>query len=941
MLLTNRPRACSCLAAIFIYCVGAIYLIANAQPASTNPILFAEADGAADARLYLEMAELRIEVTLDGSIVETTMTARFRGPPENTLEGHFQLALPEGAAVSGYALDIEDRLIEGVLAKSKKAQSAYDDIVRAGIDPGIGKVSEANIFATQVYPIPEESGRTVRVRFAAPMLPRKGFQLPLRTESRISRVAISIKARGIAEAPRVQLPFEGPVEWHTTQEGFEASLAADDVALKGSLSFAPAALSSAISVSTHSSGERFFQIADSADLLVRDESAPHAVRVYWDASRSRKDDALEQEKQLLARYLSSMPGAQVDLIVFNSRAIQSDWVVHSDIAKVLDAITYRGGTSFADLASIQSASAPVCLLFSDGIATFDTRDTFKPACVVHAITSAADADIGYLNRLARETGGTWNRLAMDNVKAVFERLRFGIAQAVEVMDDAGNPLPFAALPSGQNDWLIVGKAPSHGSITLRLANVASGSAQRRYALPETQTTFDAVGSLWALNRILELNTRPEKASELLAFSQRYRVASTAASFVVLEDPYDYARTGFEPPSDYTPEQKEEYAEYKAEIEAEQAEVAASRLSSVLETWEEHKDWWQTKFNPYQRRPTKRRRGRGDLEEVLVTGLRGSLIMGPTIMLEERDLGRPYLKALDASPGDGIKQTLLEQEQLHGVVPAFYLDTAEWLHRHGRALLALELLESTLELPSANDETLAITADRLLRYGSIDRAIGLYERMLYVADDRPQPRLALAMALAMRAGNSDSDSARHDLQRAVSLLNEIVMTPWEGDYDGIEIIALTEANAIIPRLRDLGATDVVLDSRLIAVLDVDIRVVVQWNTAATDIDLWIDEPNGERAIFHNPLTAAGGRLSNDMTSGYGPEQYMLRRSRRGNYNIRLDVYAGDPLNPNGATWVTVRIYKDFGRRNQREEVIEIELESEQEGEILVGKIRGGR
>ena len=81
----------------------------------------------------------------------------------------------------------------------------------------------------------------------------------------------------------------------------------------------------------------------------------------------------------------------------------------------------------------------------------------------------------------------------------------------------------------------------------------------------------------------------------------------------------------------------------------------------------------------------------------------------------------------------------------------------------------------------------------------------------------------------------------------------------------------EANHIVPRLEQLGVTDIPLDRRLRAQLDVDLRVVLEWYVDATDMDLWVDEPDGERAIYNNPHTAIGGRLSHDMTCrALGPE-----------------------------------------------------------------------
>jgi uncharacterized protein YfaP (DUF2135 family) len=118
------------------------------------------------------------------------------------------------------------------------------------------------------------------------------------------------------------------------------------------------------------------------------------------------------------------------------------------------------------------------------------------------------------------------------------------------------------------------------------------------------------------------------------------------------------------------------------------------------------------------------------------------------------------------------------------------------------------------------------------------------------------------------------------------------------------------------------------------------VVIQWNTAATDVDLWLDEPNGERAIYNNPLTAIGGSLSDDMTEGYGPEEYLLRRAGPGEYRVYIDVFASDAINPNGATTVTARLIHDFGRPTEHEECVDVELRPDESGERFVGAIRIG-
>ena len=180
--------------------------------------------------------------------------------------------------------------------------------------------------------------------------------------------------------------------------------------------------------------------------------------------------------------------------------------------------------------------------------------------------------------------------------------------------------------------------------------------------------------------------------------------------------------------------------------------------------------------------------------------------------------------------------------------------------------------------------------------------------------------------------------RRDYARALDLLNEVVTHDWQTAFDEIEVISLMEANHIVPRLRDLGVSEVPLDRRLIALLDVDLRIILEWNTDQTDMDLWVDEPTGERAIYSNPKTAIGGQLSNDMTNGYGPEEYLLHKAPDGTYTVRVNVYATDRLNPNGATTIRAHIFRNYGRAQEQEQALELELKRSDKDAHIVGTIK---
>lgn len=257
------------------------------------------------------------------------------------------------------------------------------------------------------------------------------------------------------------------------------------------------------------------------------------------------------------------------------------------------------------------------------------------------------------------------------------------------------------------------------------------------------------------------------------------------------------------------------------------------------------------------------------------------------------------------------------------MPTFYLDTAEWFRLTGDPTTASLLLLSALELPTSDDETRQIVAFRLERDRFFDRAIELAEQLAAAnAEFRPQPGRDLALALAAR-GRAAGRAGRGDLERAFQLLVDTALNPASGDFDGIEVIALMEANALIPMIEAAGGRWT-LDKRLVGLTDTDARIVIEWTADDADIDLWVDEPNGERVMYSNKLSSAGGQISNDMTDGYGPEEYAIHRAPFGTYRVRINGYDADRINPNGPGHVLIRLQRNFARPGYAQELVDVDL-----------------
>ena len=252
--------------------------------------------------------------------------------------------------------------------------------------------------------------------------------------------------------------------------------------------------------------------------------------------------------------------------------------------------------------------------------------------------------------------------------------------------------------------------------------------------------------------------------------------------------------------------------------------------------------------------------------------------------------------------------------------------------------------SAIELPVADDETLLIIAFRLQRGGNFDDAIRILELLEVRTENRPQPKRSLALALIAR-GKSRGKAGLRDLERAIELLVTVALDPGkgndaEGDFDGIETIALMEANAIIPLIEEHGGVWN-LEREFRGHFDTDVRILIEWTNDDADIDLWVIEPSGEKTYYSNQLSDIGGTISNDMTNGFGPEEYLLRRALPGEYVVKIDGYSPDRLNPNGKGRVMVRLIRDFARANQSEELVDAELSFEKaddDGGKLVAKLK---
>jgi uncharacterized protein YfaP (DUF2135 family) len=130
-----------------------------------------------------------------------------------------------------------------------------------------------------------------------------------------------------------------------------------------------------------------------------------------------------------------------------------------------------------------------------------------------------------------------------------------------------------------------------------------------------------------------------------------------------------------------------------------------------------------------------------------------------------------------------------------------------------------------------------------------------------------------------------------------------------------------------------------DKRLLRNLAVDLRVVLNWDADNSDMDLWVTDPDGERAYYGNRLTRHGGRMSADLTSGYGPEEFMLKAALPGRYKVEANYYGNRQQLISGSVTLRLSLITGFGTAHAQERSTILRLEDRQET-VLVGEFDVG-
>jgi len=296
---------------------------------------------------------------------------------------------------------------------------------------------------------------------------------------------------------------------------------------------------------------------------------------------------------------------------------------------------------------------------------------------------------------------------------------------------------------------------------------------------------------------------------------------------------------------------------------------------------------------------------------------------PSVSLKRWSPDAGYLDRLRrAAPAERLN-VYREERTTNAKTPGFYLDAADFFATDARDTAgALRVLSNLAELGLEDAPLLRVLAHRLTQLERPDLAAPIFERVLKIRAEEPQSYRDLALVLAKLGEH----------QRAVDLLWQVVERPWDDRFPEISLIALEELNAVAAAAERAGKplNLAKVDPRLRRNLPLGLRVVLTWDADNCDIDLWVDDPAGERVMYSRPRSLQGGRISRDFTGGYGPEEFLLRDPRPGKYTARVHYYGDRRQTALGPVTVQARIITGFGTANETEKSTTVRLTNTKDG-----------
>lgn len=932
----------------------------------------------------VSLQSMDVQVEIFGNLAKTTTTLVFTNSSSRNLEGNLVFPLPENTTVSGYAIDINGKLRNAVPVTKVRAVEVFESIQKQNIDPGIIEKVEGNNFRTRISPIPAKGSRTIQLSYYQELkLDKSSYQyhLPLDSSKKIAKFNLTTKVYNAAGKPQLIETPDGSFNFSENSNIYEANLSKTDFTPKKSLIInLPKSPNNVESfVQKNVDGSVYFY----ANLLVDAKSQPKVwsknIGIIWDNSLSGLKRNHQKELEFLDKIISQQKNLNIEVSLLNfslekSRFFQiknGDW---SELKKYLENVTYDGGTNYAKILPA-SLKADEYLLFSDGISSFGSN-IFNIDKPFYTIASSPTSNYGVLKMIAQKVGGKFINLNENSVENAFKQINESSVQFLGIINNtAGEVYPIST--NDVSNGISIAGISQYPNAKLTMMFGRNGKVEFNKELDLSKATQNLeISKIWAQSKVNYLELNPEQnKTEIEEIGKQFSIVTSNTSLIVLENVSDYVKYKINPPA----ELQNEFNKLSKQGFEQKETRKADLLKNAIAKTKELKEWWKKDFKyvkPKYPKPVvdsamaieetaqvqhvmPEPRTTAVMESESSADIQAMVVTANGVRRESRSLGyasanfvdkkmkdessasvpeikivnvksdKEYMKLIEASKNP--YQTYLDLRKDYAETPAYYFDVATFFFQKKEKETGLKILSSIADLGLEDAELYKMLAYKLKEIEEYQTELFITKKVL---DWRPFDAQSYRdYALALQ-DNEQYQSALEYLYKV--LTNDYSVEIANRDRDITEIIVPEVNNLISLHRKELNLSKINKD--IIVDIPVDIRVVMNWNKDMTDIDLWVTDPNGEKCFYGHRTTAIGGRMSEDVTQGFGPEQFMLKKAIKGKYKIETNFFGERQMSISGPTTISAEIYLMYSSGKQVKKMITFQNNKPNSGGegILVGE-----
>lgn len=958
---------------------------------SGSPMSLTAADGTG-----LKLESMHAQAVLDGPLALTELHLSFKNPQPRQIEGRFSIQLPPEAAISRFAMKIDERWQEGEVVERQAARRAYEDFLHRRQDPALMEKDAGNVFRARVFPIPANGTKELIVSYSQE-LERSDtpYRLPLCGLPELGNLDVDVMVRKSGSTATSSLGGDASVIEHVTVSKTDFAPTQDlEVQLKGG-----------------SHGLRFGELAIARVTPQLETDAPPLdnLTIIFDTSASRALDftgQLDRLRRLIAA-LDEQSGHKLNVLVV--AADQTDETIYEGLASRfgqahIDRLQQRGAYGASNLARtlehLQSRQAlsPRILLISDGVVTAGDTD---PVNLRTSITNLSHLGVQRFDALV--DGGIQDaeqlkhlttaglpadgvvldaRMDMDSlVRRLSRSTRSGIPvkvpgatwvwpQTLDGIQPGDQVLVYARLPEDQPMAVDLGDV-SIAEQPIHLSTAIGPLMQRAHAKAEIDALTEQI------SETTDAGERTKLIERVVERSTSQRVVSDYTALLVLETENDYQRYGIErrgladiltvgpsgvqvlnrksntppvhqDPKPQPPFQKKSKAESATEVDAyksvggNEAPGDVSDFDDEADREEKEEQDIEGDVRGNKASSSSVRSARLRLEES-----RSNNDMVPVADEEPMEVATPEPEpaadstaredggpALEPPPAPTPRRNTVNTPQQQAVVPVdhpvpwegSFKTVMEALKRGDQttaknvatawqtenpgdvlALVALgEVAEaegdferaariygSIIDLFPSRADMRRMAGERLERLGTtaLDLMLDTYKTAVEQRPDHPSGHRLYAFALA-RAGR---------YQEAFDVIDQALSRSYPYNRGSVTRRALLEDLGVLGAVlmtRDPKRSQAI-QSRLAAhgqALETapSLRFILVWETDANDVDFHIYDAKGGHAFYADRQLPSGGELFDDVTTGYGPEQFAIDRPSAFPYRLQAHYYSRGPM-----------------------------------------------